>query len=140
MRRLGWMAATLAAMATAGCAYTAQDTTDRGLSPQQMALMERELGGKVAGRPMSCIPTHSTNDLVRVSDSVLLYRVGSNLVYKNELRGSCPGLSRDSDVIVSEVRGAGPCSGDIIRLVDRATGMYHGSCALGDFVPFRREN
>ena len=107
------------------------------LNPTQLALMERHLGGKVAGRPVSCIPSNSVDQTIRVSDSILLYRVSGRLVYKNDLRGTCPGLARDNDVIVSTVHGTGPCRGDIIHLVDRTSGMQGPSCVLGDFTPYR---
>ncbi len=131
--------AALVPITLAGCTVEqGQHANANALTPRQMQLLNRELGGKVAGQPIACLPVGSGSaDTVRVSDSILLYRVSGRLVYKNELRGPCPGLSRDSDVIVSVISGPGPCSGDIIRLVDRGTGMQGASCALGDFVPYR---
>lgn len=107
------------------------------LTSNQLALMERHLGDKVPGRPVSCIPSNSIDQTIRVSDSILLYRVSGRLVYKNDLRGTCPGLARDNDVMVSTVHGTGPCRGDIIHLVDRTSGMQGPSCVLGDFTPYR---
>lgn len=122
----------------AGCTQVGpREANAEQLTPRQLALLEQHLGGKTAGRPVSCLPSTLTNDLIRVSDSIILYRVSSRLVYKNDLRISCPGLSRDSDVIVTEIHGSGPCSGDIIRLVDRTSGIQGASCALGEFTPYR---
>ncbi|WP_343042876.1 DUF6491 family protein [Sphingomonas lacunae] len=118
------------------CAPIAR-TNAEALTPDQLALLDRNLSGKVAGEPVSCINNLSADQTIRVSDNILLYRVSGRLVYKNELRGGCPGLARDNDVIVSEVRGSGPCRGDIIHLVDRTTGIRGPSCVLGDFTPYR---
>ena len=136
-RRLALASLALAApiMLNACAASSVQANAD-ALTPDQMALMERHLGGKVAGRAVSCIPSHAA-DSIRVSDNILLYRVSGNLVYKNELRGGCPGLARDNDIIVSRQFGSGPCRGDIIHLVDRTSGLTGASCVLGEFVPYR---
>ena len=126
----------VAGAALASCAPVAHATND-ALTPDQLALLDRNLSGKVAGEPVSCINTIGTDQTIRVSDNILLYRVSGRLVYKNELRGGCPGLARDNDVMVTEVRGSGPCRGDIIHLVDRTTGIRGPSCVLGDFTPYR---
>ncbi len=128
----------LAPIALSACAAGQQSAEAEPLTPRQLAVLDRELGGKVAGEPVSCIPsTSSSTQTIRVSDSVLLYRVSGRLVYKNDLRSSCPGLARDNDVIVSRISGSGPCRGDIIRLVDRASGIGGASCSLGEFTPYR---
>ena len=124
-------------LALGACAAGQRSAEAEALTPDQLALLDRHLGGKVAGEPVSCLPSRTSDQTIRVSDPVLLYRASGRLVYKNELRGRCPGLARDNDIIVSRVHGAGPCRGDIITLVDRATGMQGPSCVLGDFVPYR---
>ena len=134
---LSALAATSAAL-LASCAPMAQASANaEALTPDQLALLDRNLSGKEAGSPVSCINSTVADQTIRVSDNILLYRVSGRLVYKNELRGGCPGLSRDNDVIVSEIRGPGPCRGDIIHLVDRTTGIRGPSCVLGDFTPYR---
>jgi hypothetical protein len=132
------MLTALISTALVGCAATATRSANAdALNPEQLALLERNLGGKVAGEPVSCIPSRTANETIRVSDDILLYRVSGNLVYKNDLRSSCPGLARNDDVIVSRVHGIGPCRGDIIQLVDRTSGIGGPSCVLGDFTPYR---
>jgi hypothetical protein len=107
------------------------------LTAEQTERLDRELGGKVAGAPQNCISDFNANDLVRVSDDILLYRVSRNLVYKNNLRSSCPGLARDNGIIVSEQFGGQKCRGDLLRLVDRVSGIPGPVCSLGEFVPYR---
>ena len=131
--------AMVAPLTLAGCAASSGRAQADALNPEQLALLDRNLGGKQAGRPVSCISNSNASQTIRVSDDILLYRVSGNLVYRNDLRGGCPGLARDDDVIVSEIRGPGPCRGDIIRLVDRASGIQGPSCVLGQFTPYRRQ-
>ena len=135
--RLATLALMAAPLALAACANGNRTAEAEALTPDQLALMERHLGGKTASAPVSCITGMSGVDTIRVSDNILLYRVSGRLVYKNELRGSCHGLARDNDVIVTRTTGSGPCRGDIIRLVDRTSGIGGASCALGDFIPYR---
>lgn len=115
------------------------DSTPAPLTEKQTALLDKELSGKVAGTPINCISDYNSTNMVRVSDDVLLYRVSGNLVYKNNLRSSCPGLARDSDIIVSEQFGGQKCRGDLLKLVDRTSGIPGPVCSLGEFVPYRKE-
>lgn len=121
----------------AGCGEV--DSTPKPLTEKQSATLMKELSGKVAGKPVNCISDYNANNLVRVSDNILLYRVSNRLVYQNNLRSTCSGLARDNDIIVSEQFGSQKCRGDIIRLVDRNNGMLGGVCSLGEFVPYRAD-
>jgi hypothetical protein len=127
----------IAPLALAACTAGPRTAEADALTPDQLALLESNLGGKVAGRPVSCLPARTADQTIRVSDNILLYRASGRLVYKNELRQSCPGLARDDDIIITRTYGNGPCRGDIIRLVDRTSGIGGSSCVLGDFVPYR---
>jgi hypothetical protein len=94
-----WKAALIfAPLALASCGE--MEAKPVPLTAEQTERLDRELGGKVAGAPQNCISEFNANDLVRVSDDILLYRVSRNLVYKNNLRSSCPGLARDNDITV----------------------------------------
>lgn len=115
------------------------DSTPKPLTEKQSAVLMKELNGKVAGTPVNCISDFNATNTIRVSDNILLYRVSGRLVYQNKLRSACSGLARDDDIIVSEQFGSQKCKGDIIRLVDRTSGMTGGVCSLGDFVPYRSE-
>ena len=115
------------------------DNTPAPLTEKQTAMLAKELDGKVAGKPVSCVSDYNSTNLIRVSDDILLYRVSGNLVYKNNLRGGCPGLARDNDIIVSEQFGSQKCRGDLLRLVDRTSGIRGPTCVLGEFVPYRKD-
>lgn len=131
----------LAAVATlAGCSASDVPSTPVALTEKQSKLLAKELDGKTPGKPVNCISLAQGNSTIRVSDDMLLYRVSGRLVYQNRLKASCPGLSRDDDVMVVDQYGSQQCRGDIIRLVDRYSGIPGGFCVLGDFVPYRKDD
>lgn len=108
------------------------------LSAKQMKTLDKQLAGKVAGEAIRCLPNYRNTDATRVSDTILLYRSGRSLVYRNDLKNSCPGLARDSDIMVVQQFGSQTCSGDFFHLVDRTSGIRGPTCVFGDFVPYRK--
>lgn len=137
MRTVKFTAFVLPTLLVASCAPV--DSTPKPLTEKQGITLAKQLDGKVAGAPQRCISDHNATNLIRISDNILLYRVSGRLVYENRLRGGCPGLARDNDVIVSEQYGTQKCSGDLIRLVDRTSGIQGPVCSLGEFVPYRKD-
>jgi hypothetical protein len=115
------------------------DSTPEPLTEKQTALLAKELDGKTPGKPVNCISDFQGTNVIRISDDILLYRVSGNLVYKNNLRSTCPGLARDNDIIVSEQFSSQKCRGDLLRLVDRTSGIQGPVCSLGEFVPYRKD-
>ena len=108
------------------------------LTPKQAEQLDKQLAGKVAGEPVRCLPTSFSTDTIRISDNILLYRQSGRIVYRNDLKSSCPGLGRDSDIMVVRQFGSSTCSGDFFHLVDRSSGIRGPTCVLGDFVPYRK--
>ena len=93
------------------------------LNPMRAALL-------FAAAPLiaSCAPAGTTEP----------YRSGGNLVYRNDLKNSCPGLARDSDIMVVRQFGSSTCEGDFFHLVDRSSGIRGPTCVFGEFVPYRK--
>ena len=132
--------ATALAIPLAGLAACGEmDSTPAPLTDRQAEQLNKELAGKTAGPAQNCISDFSANNMIRISDDILLYRVSGNLVYRNNLRGRCPGLARDSDIVVTEQFGSQKCRGDLLKLVDRTSGIPGPVCSLGEFVPYRRD-
>ncbi len=135
MQFLKMSALTFPLLVIAGCGEI--DRAPVPLTEKQSALFMKQLDGKVAGKPVNCISDFNTQNMIRVSDDILLYRVSGRLVYRNNLRSSCSGLARDDDIIVTEQFGGQKCRGDLLRLVDRTSGIPGGVCSLGEFIPYR---
>lgn len=137
-RLLASITLAVAAATLGSCAGNTNSASPRELTPDQLAVLDRNLGGKVAGEPVRCLPAGASNlQTVRVSDDILLYRQSGRVVYRNDLRNGCPGLSRDTDIMVFRNIGGSTCAGDIFTLVDRVSGIQGGACVLGEFTPYR---
>ena len=128
---LSILAATLA-----GCSVQPDSMAVRGPRAQQE--LDRYLVGKVAGAPVSCLPSFRTNDMTVVDERTILFRDGANRVYRNDPAGGCPGAGQPGYTLVIRNFGGGTglCRGQIVQVADLQTGSFGGSCVLGDFVPF----
>ena len=127
-----------ASMLLTGCSMSDTEFTPAPLTDKQSKLLQNQIGGKAAGKAVSCISSTPHVDVIRVSDDLLLYKVSGRLVYQNRLKSRCPGLASDRDIMVTEQFGSQQCRGDIIKLVDRLGGIPGPFCVLGDFVPYRK--
>lgn len=124
----------LASCAPAGAGGPGADA----LSVKEIAALEKELGGKIAGEPQDCLSDTRSDSPIRVSDGIVLYRVTGKLTYRNDLRGSCPGFSRGDNIMIIKKLGARICKGDVFHLADRSSGFRGATCAFGEFVPYRK--
>ena len=123
-----------AAASLAGCETTDSPPDQRSAAAQ--ATYDRLLAGKTPGRPAKCLPLQRSNDMVVIDDDTILYRDGRT-TYVNQPLGSCNLLGRGSYALVTRSSGSQLCRGDIATVVDATTGVTVGSCALGDFVPYK---
>lgn len=126
----------LAAAAVSSCAT--QPPSETQMAESQAKLQELT-AGRVAGRPITCLPPSlRSKSMTVIDDSTIAYEDGSRN-YINHLRGSCTNLKSGFYTLVVRSSGSGQCSGDIADVTDVRTGMTAGSCALGDFVPYTRQ-
>jgi hypothetical protein len=128
------MSALLLAALAAGASAKAADEPVK-LDPKEAKELAAALDGKVAGKPVSCVSVNRGTNLHAVGDHTLIYRVSKKLVYRNDLVGTCNGLSF-GDTLVLKVFGDQYCRGDIAHVVNLPAGSLTGSCSLGDFVPY----
>lgn len=123
----------IAAAALTGCMTQPQPPTR---SAEGQAEFLKLTAGKVAGQPVTCLPSYQRNDMVTIDDGTVAFRNGRT-VYVNKLLGECSGLDSGFYTLVTTSSGSGLCRGDIARVTDIRTGMMAGSCAIGDFVPYK---
>lgn len=112
-------------------------------APMRTADKQREyqlaLQGKIAQKPISCLPSYRSGDMRTIDDSTILFRDGSSRVYVNNMQGGCTALARGHYTLVTRsFGGSGLCRGDIAQVVDLLNGMQVGSCVFGDFTPYVR--
>jgi hypothetical protein len=133
------MISVLALASVSACAPMGTASGPSPMTEKQAQVLAKELGGKVAGKPQNCLPHNNADNVIRISDDMLLYRQSSRVVYQNKLRYPCHGLARDSDIMVTETFGGSLCKGDLLKLVDRTSGIQGPVCSLGEFVPYRKQ-
>lgn len=110
---------------------------DSSLSAGEASLA-RELNGRVAGQPVSCIAGRTVRDVWVVERTALLYRMRDGTVYVSRPIFGDDGLARDA-----VLGGTGPrtlCQGDGVGLVSPGGKGVRGLTALrlGAFTPYRR--
>lgn len=117
-------------------ACTQTTATEPKLGEREAADLAKVLEGKVPGEPVSCISAFRNSNLRALGDNTLIYPVNKDLVYRNTLSGPCNGLSM-GDSLVMVRTSTQYCRGDLARVVNLQSRTQSGSCALGDFVPYR---
>lgn len=107
-----------------------------GRTAEAEAHLDKLIAGKVASRPISCLPHYSTKDMVVIDDGTVVFKNGRT-VYRNDFQGgTCSNLGRGHYALVTKTSGIGLCRGDIAEVSDISAGITVGSCVLGDFVPY----
>ena len=120
--------------ALASCSTAPQPTTR---SPQAQRDYERLIADKVAGAPLTCLPSYNANDMVVIDERTIAYRQGAGRVYVNHMRNACMGLG-GTTALVTHSFGPQTCNGDIAQVADLSTRMTVGSCVFGDFIPYSK--
>ena len=124
-------AAALAALTLPGAA-----TADQKTYPKGEAELAKMLEGRVAGKPVKCLPSSTLGQSTVIDKTAIVYRSGSKL-YVNRPRGGADQLS-DDEILVTKIYGSQLCNIDKIDLVDRTSRMWSGFVVLGDFVPYTK--
>ena len=105
------------------------------LSPEQK--LAAALAGRVQGAAVSCIRQRDI-DTVRVFDgTALLYQMRGGDYYLNRPSSGAETLRSDS-VLITDTHSDQLCDVDIVRLVDRSSGIQSGFVDLDKFVPYVR--
>jgi len=114
---------------------TAPEPTYRSANKQ--AELAKLLTGKVAQRPISCLPHYRSGDMRVIDDDTIAFRDGGRRTYVAHLNGGCSHLGSGGAALVTHQYGSADlCRGDIARVVDTLNGMTIGSCSFGDFTPY----
>lgn len=125
-----------AAALVTGCAATpAQQAAIAERAARDSAKLDQRLAGYTPGQAQSCLPVNTSRRTQYFGDTIL-YEVSGNLVYRTDTTGGCA-LNRD-DILITSTPIGSLCRGDIARTVDRGSRFQTGSCALGEFVPYRK--
>jgi hypothetical protein len=122
----------------AGCAASPRDVAAEQQRHAATAdKLQAALAGFSPGTPTSCLPLSYPDVQTTAYGATILYRVSSNLVYRNDTSGGCESMEH-GDYIVTVSNEGRTCQGDIGRTFQPSVGIPTGSCALGRFVPYTR--
>jgi hypothetical protein len=119
-------------LACAANAALPQRAADRG----DTAKVAKKLAGMTPGQAQDCLPRDRFHDTQGYSETILFVG-GPKKVWRSDLTGACPGLSRGDLPIITSTSGR-MCRGDRVQTRARVGGMMTGSCVLGSFVPYSK--
>lgn len=130
-----WVIVGMALMTVA--ASTSSDRRAAEEAKAQAALAQ-ELAGLVPGKPQNCIDQFVVRDASTISfGDTLVYRA-NGARYVTHTNG-CSGIGGNQDnILITRTPSTQLCSGDIATTVDRVSRVQTGSCAFGDFTPYRK--
>jgi hypothetical protein len=123
----------------ASCASTPEQRAARAQDEAtDSARLARALDGfEPAGAPQTCInERRGTYNTTTIGDTIL-YRFGRDEIFANNAPG-CRGAERGDALILQNFQAGLLCSGQIIQTVDVISRVQTGSCALGQFTPYKR--
>ena len=131
-----WVIAGLTLLAVAA---STPDTRRAADEAKAEAALTQELAGLTAGPAQTCLDSFVTRDASATSfGDTLVYRTSGATRYVTRTTG-CTGVGGKGDnILVTTVPETHICRGDIARTVDRVSHFDTGSCAFGDFVPYRK--
>ena len=96
---------------------------------------EREIAGRIAGEPRSCVSAGAGRNLTIGDRGTLVYRSGDT-IWVNRLDRGCPGL-RPLDTLLIHSSGSQYCRGDRVQALQAGRSIPGAPCLLGEFVPYR---
>ena len=98
------------------------------------------VAGKVAGRPMNCLPTYHANDMSIIDGQNVVFRTGVRTAYLVRLTPGCELLGSGNYALLSrQFGGTQLCHGDIQQVIDTMNRITVGSCTVADIVPYYRQ-
>ena len=100
------------------------------------AELAREIDGRIAGKPVNCVPLHQMRSSRIIDGTAIVYDAGTT-IYVNRPRGGARSLDR-WDTLVTKTFGSSLCSSDVVQLYDAGSRMQTGVVFLGEFVPYRK--
>lgn len=102
----------------------------------QEARIAKRLEGRVAGKPVDCIPQYRIQSSEIFDRTAILYKTGGTWYLNRPVSGR-NFLHRD-DVMLTDTHSSDLCSVDIVRLLDQGSHFPTGSLGLGQFVPYTK--
>lgn len=126
----------LASAAAVAIAATAAQASPADCAAKGEEKLAKMIEGRVAGKPVRCLPMHQIRSSRIIDRTAIVYEVG-NTLYVNRPRQGAVSLDRD-DILVTRTSLNQLCNVDIVRLVDPTSHIESGFVSLGEFVPYKK--
>ena len=107
------------------------------LTAGEQSELSAALAGRSAGAAASCVTQRTLRGNRSIGEGAILFESHGGMVYVNRPAGGCPSLE-PGKTLLTRNSGMQLCRGDVVTVVDAFSGTHYGSCALGDFTPYRR--
>ena len=123
----------------AGCATTPEQRAAqaRDEATTQAKLAKALAGFEPSGPPQTCINERRDDYHTTTIGDTIFYRFGRDEIFVNRAPG-CQGAERGDALVLVNYQAGLLCSGQIVRTVDVISRVQTGSCALGEFTPYKR--
>ena len=129
----------LPALALAGCATGEYESAaSERMKAADIKVAEKLEGYSVAGT-RSCLPSRLNSGMHIHDNQVVLVRQ-SGRYFHQKLGDGCRNASDFHTTLVTKGTFGTMCRGDIATVVDSSTGMFSGSCALGEWTEYRKSD
>lgn len=128
----------LLAAALAGGAFAALAACETA-SPEERAEAEARQEAELferytrTGQTETCLSTVRIDDIDPVTDRYWLIETTNGQFYLNDVGEGCNGAASPFTYLAYETSGAQLCRLQIVRIIDRGSDTFRGSCSLGDF-------
>ena len=108
------------------------------MTADQQSDFDKVLAGRTPGQAQSCVSQRLLRGNKTYGEGVIVFEGQTNSsVYVNRPPNGCPELRYDR-ALRTRTSTDQLCSNDVVTVFDPTTHMEFGSCALGDFVEYRR--
>ncbi len=123
----------IAIATTAALLGTAGVQAKPKLTPQQE--LAKLTAGRVAGKPVHCIPSFETREMRILNKTAIVYGRGDT-IWVNVPKNAAD--LDDDDILVIQTTGSQLCDLDMVRTMDRSSHFPTGFISLGEFVPYKK--
>lgn len=132
MRHMIMLAAPLAlAACTTGDGYRSAQ------AEEAQAEVEERLAGYAPAGTRNCLPSRQSGGTQVYADGTILVKQGRK-IYGQNLGPGCARASSAHNALVTRGTIGSMCSGTIAQVIDSTTGIFAGSCAIGEWTEYER--
>ena len=98
----------------------------------------KELTGRTAGDPVSCIQLTRIRSSEIVDATAVIYKESAKRWYVNQPDGGRCDMLTPRRILITRTSGSQLCGNDLITIAEAGSPITYGACGLGRFVPYTK--